>query len=282
MRALLPLLLLTGCGVLADWGTPSRPDAIFPHPEGYDAGAAHGADWFATGRQGCQACHGDPSATAETGADDTAGPPPCGSCHAVYPHPDDFLGGTVHGEGTWGEGGSTEACERCHAAADLVAGTQYGCTTCHASWPHPEGWAGGEQHGPWVKARGSAAAACGACHGDDLSGGIAEVSCTKCHTAYPHADDWLDTHPAAWTAGDGDCAACHGADLTDPANDGGTAGVACSRCHPAFPHTDDWKLAHMTVAGAVGESGCLDCHEAGDGPAEMPVDCASACHGGAE
>lgn len=280
MKALLPvLLLMSGCAVLADWGTPSRPDALFPHPDGYDAGALHGADWFKAGRTGCAACHGAAD-SADTAKADDAGPPPCAECHEIYPHADDFMAGAVHGAGTWGEGGSTEVCETCHATDGLVASTQFGCTTCHASWPHPEGWDEGSQHGAWVHQRGSAVAACGSCHGDDLAGGTTAVSCTSCHTAYPHADDWLDAHPTVYAAGEGDCTACHGADLADPANDGGSAGVACSRCHPAFPHPEGWQRGHMKTAGAVGETGCLDCHSDGDGPAGMFATCADRCHDG--
>lgn len=280
---LAPVLLLAACGTPADWGTPVRDGALFPHADGYEAGSAHGADYRARGADACGTCH-DPGGTAKA----------CVECHESYPHPEGFIVGATHGAGTWGEGGDRSTCDACHADPGLWAGQNLPCTACHETWPHPEGWGAQAGHGLYVTARGGSvsdspvpAAACGSCHGADLAGGSSGVSCTACHSTWPHADGWVSAdsgqagdHAAAFqTSAElaAECAACHGS-----AWEGGSSGVACSQCHQGFPHAEGWDRGHIPLSVQVGEGPCLACHDAGEGPAGMIASCGGACHGGAK
>lgn len=147
------LLWLAACST----GTPeatTETGVEFPHAEGYDAAAAHGAEALDRGTGACLSCHRE-----------GAQAPSCTSCHEGYPHPAGWLSGATHGAGLSGTGGEAarEPCAACHGVEGSTAPS---CTSCHTSWPHPAGWELGGQHGVWAMARGSATAACGSrCHG---------------------------------------------------------------------------------------------------------------------
>lgn len=255
------LALLVGCGLGTSPAAPSGA-VPFPHPDGYDAGLAHGPEVRSAGAETCLGCHREDSSA-----------PTCESCHAGYPHVEGWLAGSAHGVGLTGDAGvkPRAVCEGCHGVEGMAAPT---CTSCHTSWPHPEGWELAGAHGAWVLARGSAVAACGSCHGAALEGTAQAPSCTSCHAGWPHPEGWAQ--PTAHGAADlTTCAACHGELGT-----GGSSGVACSRCHAAYPHPAGFAAGHLAPAQAVGEAVCLDCHDAGGGPV-LPVGCAPACHGGA-
>jgi len=252
--------LLVGCGLAPP--VPTADSGVrFPHAEGYDAAALHGAEALTVGTAACDACHRE---------DTTA--PTCASCHEGYPHPVGWLAGATHGVGLTGDGGATgrAPCAECHG----VDGSRSpSCTSCHTSYPHVDGWDGAGQHGAWVRARGSATAACGSCHGAALEGSVTAPACTECHAAWPHPEGYADPrlHGVADLT---TCATCHGADLS-----GGSAGVACAQCHAGFPHSADWGRAHMPAVELQGQSSCMVCHDEGAAPT-LPAACGARCHGG--
>ncbi len=258
------MFALLACGVPVEPPATVAEAALFPHASDYQAASAHGVDSLPSRGQACASCHSSESATA----------PACSSCHEAYPHPEGWSDGAAHGAGTWGDGGSTESCDDCHATPGTWSGDNLGCTACHASWPHPEGWDLPGVHGTYALARG-ADAACGSCHGTDLAGGSTEVACTSCHAIWPHPAGFASAHaPADPTS---ECGSCHGGDLM-----GGNSGVACSTCHATWPHPDGWERDHLAATTAYGEGTCLLCHDPGFGPAAVQVTCARACHGGAK
>lgn len=257
------VLFLLACG-LPEFRTQPVTGTVavrFPHAEGYEAGAQHGAESFAAGLDTCLGCHRE---------DSTA--PTCASCHESWPHPEGWLAGSVHGEGLGGEAGvaGQAECQECHGQPGLSASA---CSSCHSSYPHPKGWELGGQHGSYALARGSVSAACGSCHGGSLEGTATAPSCTSCHSGWPHPEGWSEpkAHGAADPSG---CESCHGT-----GGSGGSSEVACARCHSTYPHGDDWLLGHMSAATTVGEMICLDCHDAGEGPATVPAACGATCHG---
>jgi len=258
-------LALTGCWVLADERQGPIEGAVFPHADGYDAPELHGV--AALGSQGgtCERCHAEAGEVTPT----------CTTCHETYPHPEGWIAGAVHGEGTWGAGGSVRECNACHEYSGLQTAVDLPCDGCHASFPHGMSWE--ISHDTYTRDRGSAVAVCGPCHGEDLAGGSVDISCTECHADYPHAADWAspEAHGVAALADSTSCLACHSTD-----GSGGSSGVDCSLCHTAWPHSSRWDEEHLGVAGTLGEGPCLDCHEPGDGPATMVATCARSCHGG--
>jgi len=271
VKVIWPLLLLVSC---SEPRTPERSSpagAPFPHLQDYRDPTLHGADLRIWGLAKCEDCHGRSDSTA----------PACSTCHEIYPHPEGWVTGSMHGEGLTSRIVDLQQCTRCHDKPGLVATDEYGCTSCHASFPHPEGWSHAQNHGVYALARPDVKAVCGSCHGEDLGGGDVGVACNKCHSVWPHPDDWKDPTVHGVTALDhlDDCAGCHS---TEGVWDGGPTGVACSRCHQVFPHAADWKVKHATQASKVGEPICMRCHQPGDGPATMVATCAPSCHGGAE
>lgn len=259
------ILVLTGCGSSAGGvdGPSADAELPFPHAAAYDAGLQHGAEARTYGVATCLSCHLE----SETAA------PTCASCHAIYPHTEGWLAGTVHGAELAGNAGieGRAACQTCHGVEGLAAPS---CTSCHGSYPHAEDWGSAGKHGTWSLARGSAEAACGSCHGADLTGVGIAPSCTTCHSTYPHPAGWSDpaVHPLADLS---TCAGCHGED-----GSGGTANVSCARCHAGYPHGDTWLVDHMGAVDKSGEAACLACHSPGDGTATMPAACGATCHGG--
>ncbi len=267
-RALL-LLVLCGCGRVSDWGTPWRSDAMLPHPDGWEAAAGHGTVWLERGAASCVECH-----------EVEAGSSFCGECHDSYPHRDDWLEGSQHGEGTYGKGGKLRPCQDCHEA-DGSAAARLPCTGCHASYPHEEGWEQAGEHGAWLLERGALKVACTPCHGEELDGGNVSEACASCHPSYPHPDAWGEgeQHGRFDTAGRealamSGCQRCHGV------AEGGLAGTSCARCHASYPHGPGWQRGHVRATGQLGEGTCTACHQAGDGPAALPASCAPTCHGG--
>jgi len=207
MTALLLFSLALGCGRVADWGTPSAPGAMLPHPAGWEQASGHGAAWLERGSEACVGCH-----EADHGASF------CAECHDSYPHGDGWLDGGVHGEGTFGKYGRLQPCQDCHALEGSFAGEQLPCTACHGSYPHAEGWEQGGEHGAYLVARGSVKVACTPCHGQDLQGGDVSDACSSCHASYPH--------PAGWSAG-----SQHG--HFDGPGRPGVAASGCQRCRPS-------------------------------------------------
>lgn len=246
---------------------PSDEDAIFPHPDEYDAGTAHGADAVARGWAICVQCHTEGNEQATD----------CATCHEPYPHPHGWRPGAVHGAGLHAPADRGH-CTSCHAQPGLYATDRVGCTSCHAAYPHDDGWVD-SGHGAFVVARGAQAQAfCGPCHGTDLAGGVSEVACTDCHADYPHSSGWSagSSHGAEAIADPSSCADCHGDDGT-----GGGSTVACGRCHSTYPHDATWRSGgHLSAAQQLGPLTCMGCHDAGDGSPEMPATCSEGCHDG--
>lgn len=268
MRAALlgMLVLANGCGRLADWGTPTWQGSTFPHPQGWEEAAGHGAVYLARGAARCVGCH-----EVEPGNEF------CGECHDSYPHGEDWLAGERHGAGTFGKWGELQPCLDCHALEGAAA-SALACESCHASYPHPKGWEGAGQHGSWLVERAGVSLACTPCHGQDFEGGRVSEACSSCHASYPHPDGWEEGaehgHFEDSELRRAGCVRCHGG------LEGGTAELACARCHASYPHAHGWRLGHAAEAGRFGELPCLTCHGAGDGSDAMPASCAPSCHGG--
>jgi len=269
MSLALLFALGVGCGRVADWGTPSEPSAMLPHPASWEEATAHGSAYRERGAEACVGCH-----EVEPGGSF------CGECHDSYPHADGWLDGSTHGPGTYGKYGELQPCQDCHQLEGSAAAA-LACTSCHGSYPHAEGWEGAGEHGAYLVERGSVMVACTPCHGQDLGGGDVGDACTSCHASYPHPVGWGDgaQHGRFDAAGRPGwhamgCQRCHG----DSA--GGVAGLSCARCHASYPHGAGWDAQHAARAGALGEGTCTGCHTPGDGPATMPATCAPVCHGG--
>lgn len=271
------LLLALGCAVPRLEERPSSETAVFPHDADYDLGAAHGSDSLRIGTEICGSCHqleGEPDGPLGS-------PPACAECHDSYPHEPGWRAGAVHGVGLSGEDADRTACLACHEGEGLQAATDHGCTSCHGSYPHEADWAQAGQHGLYGLASPDPAVVCGSCHGSALQGSDTAPACAECHDSWPHETGWAD--PAAHgPVASADLSGCSGCHATEGSWDGGPVGVACARCHASYPHTDDWGADHLPAALLAGETICLRCHEAGDGPSTMVALCARSCHGGAE
>lgn len=271
MSWLLPLVVVVGCGRVADWGTPRWRDAMLPHPAGWEEAPGHGTTFLERGSTACVGCH-----EVEPGGEF------CGECHDSYPHSEGWLDGSEHGEGTFGKYGELQPCQDCHELEGSAAAA-LACTSCHGSYPHEDGWEGAGEHGAYLVERGGVKLACSPCHGEDLTGGEVSDPCSSCHASYPHPEGWeLGVEHGNFDAPGRDgvrasgCQRCHG----DAA--GGLAGIACARCHASYPHGGGWTSAHVPRAGALGEGSCMTCHDASDGPSAMPASCSPTCHGGAQ
>lgn len=208
-------------------GSAARPCSSchdnYPHPDGWLAGAVHGAGL--TGAAGpsavepCMSCHGDPLLIAGTERS-------CTSCHASYPHVEGWKEAGKHGIFASLRGSAAATCGSCHGASLEGAGEAPACNSCHVGYPHPAGWAAPEQHAvAWALPEST----CATCHGEGGTGGTANVACSQCHVAMPHAADWASTHiPAAGLSGELVCVACHDAGSGTPA----AMPASCAdRCH---------------------------------------------------
>jgi len=263
MRPLLLALLLPGCSEPLPGPVPELA-GIFPHPEGFDAGEAHGP--LARGERSgttCRTCHGarEPGPSAV----------PCASreCHPSYPHLSGWREREGHGAAFLdGDDGWRRCATRCHGS-DLGGGvSRVDCTRCHAAFPHLGAWEERARHGAWIVERGTHAA-CLRCH--QLPGG-----CGDCHLDYPHPEGW-DRREGHGDRKPEDCQACHGRDLR-----GGTSRVGCQSCHATFPHQADWPARHRAYVRVYGDLDCSrgECHtaeEAVRGKATEPR-CTQRCH----
>ncbi|OGR02108.1 MAG: hypothetical protein A2284_11785 [Deltaproteobacteria bacterium RIFOXYA12_FULL_61_11] len=253
-------VLLLGCsggGLPADQFLPPAGDAssaasaIFPHPDGFGAGA-HGL--VLRGEAGaletCRTCHGEDLDGGWAGTS-------CTSCHRTYPHTQGWIDRGRHGSFVR-DNGSLLCTAACHDQDPLVAGTAGRCTGCHSDYPHTQGWSLASQHGP---AATEPTARCVACHG--ATGGRTG-DCADCHADYPHLKGWAEpaVHGAAARAGDrgtGCSNSCHG---EDPQKF--DKGRRCTSCHPEYPHPAGWFEAggHGKRVGQLGgvESCATSCH----------------------
>lgn len=283
------VILISGCGerkpsTLTDTGEgegmlPSAVESvsentIFPHPKDWALPANHGV-WAAQhSDKACLQCH-QPDAPEMVVA---GAPPACHSCHALYPHPEDWIKKEKHG-GTVVENGKGSCMGECHGV-DLEGGlSKVSCDLCHSIYPHPQTWVAPHEHGK--AAKGDGKIACRGCHGDDLRGGIAGVSCSRCHGQYPHPDDWKlpEKHGTdVMEHGSGSCATlCHGQDFK-----GGVSGVSCQSCHALYPHAWGWKEpdghgTHVREVLLGDTKQCQACHGADLQGGISGVSCNS-CH----
>ncbi|MFH1263222.1 MAG: hypothetical protein V1495_07255 [Pseudomonadota bacterium] len=105
----------------------------FPHPSGFAAMAAHGP--LALGTDGklaverCNGCH-------DIDGRRTDGPPGCRSCHAGYPHRDQWVAAYRHGtEAKETANSGYSGCTSCHATGGTSPGKSPACSTCHTTLP---------------------------------------------------------------------------------------------------------------------------------------------------
>ena len=194
----------------------------YPHPDGWGAGAVHGAGLFGKGADttACDACHG--------AADTVAGTEfACTSCHASYPHPDGWGAAGEHGVYALARGDAVAVCGPCHGA-DLSGGeVGVACTACHAEYPHPDTWK--ETHGAEYLGD---PASCADCHADPedglWTGGRSGSACSTCHATFPHPATWRTDHAVVSDGiGEAVCLTCH-----TPGDGPATMVATCAeRCH---------------------------------------------------
>ncbi len=268
--------LLLGCGTVAPQPTPEGLAYTFPHPEGFEAGALHGAPWLAS-PDGCAQCHRSDQRIRMVDS--------CRACHPDYPHPEGFAEPDAHG-GAGSDDGFR--CAACHGTGEARPAGQEeaACRDCHQDYPHRVTFREPGIHGPRAHAD---PAGCARCHGADWQGSTFADACFDCHALYPHStgritrdtgfdqDAWSLPRNHGLTArseGNTSCGgSCHGEDFT-----GGLSEVACGDCHPAYPHSAEIRIEHRELVHELGESACLGCHVANMGfPASFG--CADSCHG---
>lgn len=278
LHSLLALVLATllGCGTAAPEPNPSGQAYAFPHPEGFDAGAAHGLPWIES-PEGCDQCHRSAQRIRMVDS--------CGECHRLYPHTEGFAEAEAHG----GYGSSkAEACTPCHGTGEARPAEQEdsACRDCHQAYPHRVTYKEPWIHGPEALADPQS---CARCHGADWQGSDHADACLDCHALYPHdsgrlADDsGLVVESWALPRAHGDSAleqgnaacggTCHGEDFA-----GGLSEVACFDCHAAYPHSVDIRVEHRELMHQLGEASCLGCHVSNMG-FSATFGCTEACHG---
>ncbi len=282
MNATTPRLLaifaavLLGCNTLAPEPNPAGLAYSFPHPEGFEAGALHGAPWIDS-PEGCAQCHRSSERIRMVDS--------CRTCHPDYPHPEGFGEGAAHG-GAGSDDGFR--CAACHGTGEARPADQddAACRDCHRDYPHRVTFREPGIHGPLAQAD---PGSCARCHGADWQGSTFADACFDCHALYPHStgrlaqdtgialDAWglpRNHGAAAQAEGNASCGgSCHGADFA-----GGLSGTACGDCHPAYPHGDEIRVEHRELVHELGESSCLGCHDTNMGfPASFG--CTDSCHG---
>ncbi len=271
---LLPMVASMGCQDALPEPNPEGLAYTFPHPEGFDAGALHGAPWKES-PEGCTQCHRSEQRVGMVES--------CRGCHPDYPHPEGFSDSELHG-GAGAHGGAR--CAGCHGSGEKQPAGQAdaACRDCHQDYPHRVTFREPNIHGPRSHADRSG---CAACHGLDWQGSVFADACAECHASYPHStarsigdtgllDAWglPSVHGAeARVQGNTACGgACHGEDFT-----GGATGGACFDCHGPYPHGEDIRVEHRELVHAHGEASCLGCHTTDRGfPAAFG--CTDACH----
>ena len=213
-------------------GTPSAGPACaschsYPHADGFEAGAEHGAAWSAAAtaeEHPCAACHG--SDGGRVPAEQAAGR--CGSCHSTYPHSAAWEEAGGHGAAVL-QRGTDATCVGCHGPAGDAAPGQT-CAACHPAYPHPDTWRA--DHGATAL---TDPKACAACHpaASTEQATTGRLACQGCHDLYPHPTDLLGRHvPLVQNRGEGACTGCH--DGVDNLLAAPTLPVSCApTCHAA-------------------------------------------------
>jgi hypothetical protein len=269
------LAALLGCGSAEPEPNPAGQAYAFPHPEGFDAGAAHGQPWIDS-PEGCVQCHRSPERVTLVKS--------CRGCHPPYPHPEGFGDPAAHG-GDGSDGGFR--CAECHGTGEARPAGQEdsACRDCHQDYPHRVTFREPGIHGPEAL---DDLAGCARCHGADWQGSTFADACFDCHELYPHEpgrlandtglvlDSWALPRAhgqSARSEGNAACGgSCHGQDF-----EGGLSEVACRDCHAPYPHSDQIRVEHRDLVHALGEDSCLGCHGEGAGFA-AEFGCTDACH----
>jgi len=270
------LAILLGCGTAVPDPNPTGLAYAFPHPEGFDAGAAHGLPWIES-PDGCAQCHRSDQRIRMVDS--------CRTCHPDYPHPEGFDQPEAHG-GAGSDGGFR--CAACHGTGEARPAQQEdtACRDCHQDYPHRITFREPGIHGPQASAN---LQSCARCHGADWKGSFYADACTDCHAQYPHQsgrlnqdsgrvmDNWSLPRAHGSVAidqGASTCGgACHGADYA-----GGLSEVSCYDCHAAYPHGSDIRLDHRELMHELGEASCLECHVSNMG-FSASFACTESCHG---
>lgn len=109
----------------------------------------------------------------------------------IFPHPEGFKLGEVHGKYTFAPERMLQDCLKCHTESENKAGAK-SCYECHdKSEIHlASSFNDANAHGPVALEKGYKTL-CVKCHGDDLKGGKSGLSCSRvgCHsedTGFPH------------------------------------------------------------------------------------------------
>jgi hypothetical protein len=156
----------------------------------------------------------------------------CISCHADFPHPDNWKDPSLHGAKVKTNGIVT--CDPCHAKDEN--GVSYGLCAkagCHEAYPHKAGWK--NEHGTYIKEHDLSS--CEACHANPANGAPYAI-CGECHKSFPHGADWgKPTQHGAYVIKNGldSCKDCHEKD-----KNGVTYGL-CYGCHGLYPHMEGWE-----------------------------------------
>jgi hypothetical protein len=204
----------------------------------------------------------------------------------IFPHPENFAAGSVHGSAVFPPG-ALQPCLLCHSR-EKASGPVKSCFDCHdSSFVHEaSSFKNPEVHGPIAIQKGYRTT-CIRCHGADLQGGKSGISCsrTECHseaTSFPHmATDMRrkETHgPLALRLGPGVCLACHGVGSSK------TGKNSCYDCHnAAWVHTAaEFRDPAVHGAAAMGmktRQKCATCHSlSGETGKSGPACSRKGCH----
>ena len=116
------VLLLAACISMDRQAPEPAADPFFPHPDGWELPAGHGARAAEAGAAACLTCHQDTTQQAT----------PCGDCHPAYPHTGTWHQGSEHGKPLLDRPQDLQNCNKCHGSEDRVAYQKAACTSCHA------------------------------------------------------------------------------------------------------------------------------------------------------
>lgn len=226
-------------------------------------------------KEECRTCHGADLSGGKNGE------PSCTSCHASYPHAENWYeaGAPEQAHGLFVQSDATTGCATSHCHGENlqpVAGTTQGpgCVSCHETYPHAESWISGLVHGPVAKADINP---CRNCHGaglDEAPDG--SETCASCHPSLIRHETgggtgWggFEGHGAyALTNGKQECQKCHGSDLKG----GVLVNPSCTACHASYPHDEGWSQAktHGAFVEKNGTSGCATSRCHGEGLQPVP------------
>ena len=242
----------------------------FPHPDNWtgEGEDSHGEYLESKGYdvKACQGCHGENFDIVKVKNS-------CRTCHATYPHADNWKGPgeDSHGEYLKAKDYELSSCKLCHGENldEVMAGNS--CVTCHEIYPHGEGWAGtGENsHGQYLQENGYPLESCQTCHGENFDEVMRGQSCRTCHALYPHVPGWITpadpnfhgTYLSRLGYELSSCQTCHGQNFDEIKKD-----TSCRTCHDSFPHPEGWpgtgEGSHGAYLRASGfkVSDCQPCH----------------------